>query len=175
MRKNNNKLTQERLKEVVSYDPESGVFIWIKDNKNLKRAGDVAGYISMDGYVVITIDQYLHRGHRLAWLYMTGDLPESVDHINRIRSDNRFCNLRAGSLQQNNCNKGLTVRNTSGLLGVSWNSKCGKWKAQVKSNGKQYHLGFYEDIELAGLVAEEARAKLHGEFASILRNIEEAK
>jgi hypothetical protein len=168
-------ITLERLKSLIHYNPDSGEFTWLKDSKNQKDYGDRAGYVSVDGYVVITIEQVQHRAHRLAWFYMTGERPESVDHANRIKSDNRFCNLRASTLQQNNCNKGLTVRNTSGVLGVSWCKKRCRWKVQVKSFGHDFYFGMFDDIELAGLVAEEARAKIHGDYAPILRNIEEVK
>lgn len=168
-----NSITQLQLKEIVCYDPGTGCFIWNKRRGNY-REGSPAGYVSVNGYVMITVNKVQYSGHRLAWFYMTGEWPGAIDHVNRIRSDNRFCNLRDGTLQQNNFNKGLTVRNTSGVLGVSWCKQSNRWKANIKLNGRQIHLGFYDDIELAGLVAIEARRKYHGEFAPIIRNIEEA-
>lgn len=172
---NRDPLTQARLKDVLQYDPESGVFTWSSCRRNHINKGAVAGGVNQEGYVEIKIFQRRYKAHRLAWFYMTGQWPEVIDHINRKRDDNRFCNLRDCSIQQNSCNTGLSDRNTSGYRGVSKHKQSGKWKVDVKVKGKKLFFGLFEDIELAGLVAEEARSKMHGDYASILRNIEGSK
>lgn len=91
-------LTAGRLKELLTYDPETGVFIWRGWRSGSAVAGSVAGSLHSDGYVCIKIGRCLYRAHRLAFLYMTGSRPiGQVDHINMNRADNRWCNLRETS------------------------------------------------------------------------------
>lgn len=168
-------ISHRELLEILNYCPESGLFTWSSDRRNQINKGDEAGGVNQEGYLEIKVFQRRYKAHRLAWFYMTGKWPEVIDHINRDRADNRFCNLRECSIQQNSCNTGMSDRNTSGYRGVSKHKQSGKWKVDVKVKGKKLFFGLFEDVELAGLVAEEARSKLHGDFAAILRNIEEAK
>ena len=95
-------MTHERLTELLSYDKDSGQFVWLKTNSNRAKAGCVAGTERKDGYVLIGIDGVLYTAHRLAWFYVNNYWPDGViDHINRDRSDNRFCNLRCVSRFEN--------------------------------------------------------------------------
>ena len=116
-----NILTQERLKEVLNYDPETGVFVWVvKPSKSIK-IGNVAGSDHTTGYRHIAINRKIIKSHRLAWLYMTGAFPpDQIDHINRIRNDNRFVNLRAVTRSENQHNSGKRKNNTAGYKGVSY-------------------------------------------------------
>lgn len=163
-------LTHEELLSLLYYCSESGIFTWISDRGNQINKGNEAGGVNQEGYIEIKLFQRRYKAHRLAWFYMTGKWPEVIDHINRERSDNRFCNLRECSVQQNSCNTGMSHRNTSGYRGVSKHKQSGKWKVDVKVNGRKLFFGLYEDIELAGLVAEEARAKFHGSYATEVYN-----
>ncbi len=98
---------------------------------------------------------------------MTGEWPaDQIDHINRIRSDNRWSNLRAATPQQNTANS-FRVDNTSGKKGVTWNKQAGKRQAQICVNGKNYHLGRYNDIEDAAVAYSNIAKILHGEFAHL--------
>lgn len=158
------KLTQERLKELLHYDPESGKFTRLKAASNHK-AGEAAGWLTKDGYRLIKIDGKQYRCGRLVFLYMTGELPLQADHINRIRDDDRWANLRAADNGQNNANKNLQRNNTSGIKCTSWDARRNHWHVRVHIGGKQRHVGYFEDFELAELAASEARAKAYGEFA----------
>ena len=141
------KLTQERLKELLHYDPETGIFTRLKTVSNASGAkkGNIAGCINTtDGYRYILIDGKRYNASRLAWFYMEGYLPEKdIDHGNRIRHDDRWKNLRHISHQCNmrNCKKRYT--NTSGITGVYWAKKRQKWQAQIGISGKIIYLGIF--------------------------------
>lgn len=160
-------LTIDRLKELVSYDPITGLFSRLKDFNNNARVDSKVGHQRCDNYIQIRIDSSFYLAHRLAWFYMNGKWPDKlIDHINGNRSDNRLCNLREATLEQNKHNELLRKTNSSGAKGVSWDKRRQKWNAKVWSNNKCYNLGCFADIELAELVASSAREKLHGEFAN---------
>ena len=95
-------------------------------------------------------------------------LPEGEirDHRNGNGLDNRLCNLRPATIQENNCNRGTPKNNTSGIKGVSWNTERGKWKARITYNGKEYNLGYFDDIKEAETVVRSKREELHGEFCN---------
>lgn len=158
-------LTHTRLKEVIKYDPETGVFTWLKREHRKDLIGCDAGSVSGTGYRTIRVDGVLYQAHRIAFLYMTGQFPShDIDHINRDRSDNRWENLRPATRSQNCFNKAMISTNTSGVKGVYWHKKNKKWTVYVQINQKYTYLGIYEDIELAELIANEARVKYYGDF-----------
>lgn len=137
-------ITQAILKSKLSYIPEAGIF-----TKVLKVSGRVkiAG-TKNNGYIAIAINKKVYSAHRLAWLYMTGEWPKyMIDHINGIRDDNRFCNLREATNSENQMNRGIPKNNTSGFKGVCWHKQNCKWVAQIKINGKLTHLGCFEKVE----------------------------
>jgi hypothetical protein len=137
------KLTQKRLKEVLHYDPETGMFTR-KTNCGGAKIGDIAGCINDIGYITISIDYKKQHAHRLAFLYMEGYLPEDdVDHINRIRNDNRWENLRHVSKSCNSRNLGISKHNKSGITGVYWNGS--KWCSQICIKNKTKALGTFEN------------------------------
>jgi len=139
-------LTQERLKEVLDYNPETGIFMWIEPKKG-RRIGDEAGSPATGGYRRITIDYRSYRAHRLAILYTDGYLPENtVDHIDRIPWHNWRDNLREASYQCQVRNCKMPKNNTSGIKGVSWREKPKKWLASIKVNCRWHHLGEYDSI-----------------------------
>jgi len=156
----------QKLKEVIHYDPETGNFTWLKPQRGAVTVGAIAGGVNQEGYVEIRVCGTRYKAHRLAWFYMTGKWPRVIDHRNRIRSDNRFCNLRECSVQENSCNKERSERNSSGFTGVSKHKQSGKWRVDVKCMGNKKFFGLYDDVELAALVAQAAREKYHGEFAA---------
>ena len=158
-------LTQVKLKELLHYNPETGIFTYLIKVKG-HDVGDRAGVVTARGYLYISLLNTSYRGGRLACLYMTGSFPEVVDHINNIKDDDRWCNLRTCTQALNNINASLRKNNTSGIKGVSWNTRSGKWVVQLQMNKKKLHFGYYEELELAELVVQEAREKLHGEFAN---------
>jgi hypothetical protein len=163
-------LTQERLKELLDYDPGTGVFVWKKKpapRANRIKAGDVAGCLGPYGYVLIGIDKKLYEASLLAWLYTHGYLPARIDHRDTDRANNRIGNLRECTRSQNQCNRGKPSNNTSGIKGVFWNSQCNKWHARIQLNYKRFHVGFFQKLEDAAEAVKEAYERLHNDYAFI--------
>lgn len=102
--------------------------------------------------------------HRLAFIFMTGECPAFVDHRNTVKSDNKWGNLRSATRAQNERNKGVTNRNTSGIKGIYFSKKLGKWTARIGYQGKSKHLGVFDTKELAAEFRQLAADMLHGEF-----------
>ena len=150
-------LTQARLKELLHYDPDTGVFTNLVTRNGRAKIGAEAGYVNTLGYVVVQVERLRTHAHRLAWLYVTGNWPTNqIDHINRVRSDNRFCNLRDVTASENVHNTSDSAKNTSGVRNVVWHKKNKKWQAQIKVNNKYKYLGQFTDLAQARLVAEKA-------------------
>ena len=156
-------LTATRLRELLSYDENSGVFIW-RVSAGRVKSGSVAGSGS-NGYSRVHINGFDHWAHRLAWLYVHGDWPiQQIDHINGIRSDNRIDNLRdvSHSWNQQNQRRPQSDNKTSYFLGVSWSSKSRKWNASITLNGIQKNIGLF-DSEIDAHDAYKAQKRiLHG-------------
>lgn len=138
------------LRSVLRYEPETGDFFWIRGRKGARK-NRPAGCISKShGYRTICVDGNWYGAQRLAWLYMTGEWPpQDIDHINRIKSDNSFLNLRKATRSENSLNVGKKRRNTSGLTGVSWDSNRRKWLAQIRISGRKTNLGRFDTKEAA--------------------------
>jgi len=137
-------LTQKRLKELLHYDPETGIFTRIKKTSkvsNKRHIGERAGFINEKGYVRIKIEGFGYLAHRLAWLYMNGEFPNGhIDHINRQRADNRISNLREATFLMNAGN----AKSNNDFVGVFWNKAANKWQAYIEINTKKKHLGHYK-------------------------------
>lgn len=158
-------LTAERLRQVLHYDPATGIFTWRVRTSSRAAAGSRAGFSRKDGYRLIGIDGEIYLEHRLAWLYVKGEWPEKdIDHEDVDPSNNRFGNLRPATHSQNHCNKKTPANNTSGFKGVSWNKKDRVWQALIKLRGKSHYLGGFGDPAEAHAAYCAASAKLHGEF-----------
>jgi len=146
-------LTQSRLKEVLDYNKNTGEFRW-KVARGCKQKGSIAGHNEAGAYVVIRIDNIKYKGHRLAWLYMNGELPDcDIDHVNHNRYDNRIENLRTVTRALNNKNRPKSPDNKSGTTGVCFHKTIGKWQSFIRVNGVQKYLGVYITL----LAAETAR------------------
>jgi HNH endonuclease len=157
-------LTQERLRELLDYDPVTGVFRRKINCGSKGRAGSVAGRIRRDGYWRIHIDYGDYAAHRLAFFWMTGKWPlQDVDHINLCRTDNRWENLREASRSQNMFNSRAPSTNSSGIKGV-YRSR-DKWMAGITVSGKFKNLGYFSEIEDAAAAYYAAAKKYGGEFA----------
>lgn len=153
-----------KLKSKLHYDSDTGIFTWIESSKGTK-AGAVAGS-KCGKYTIIIFNQARYLAHRLAWLYVYGEMPKNfIDHVNGNGMDNRICNLREATKNQNCHNSKISKRNTSGVKGVSWHKYKQKWHARLNANHKSIHIGYFDDLELAELVMNEARLKYHGNFA----------
>lgn len=158
-------LDQSRLKEILHYDPETGVFTWLKPTSNRVRAGAVCDTVGPLGYVVIGVLGKRLYAHRLAWLYMTGEWPsDQVDHANCVRLDNRWSNLRVAGKAKNMQNIGIRANNTSGFTGVGFHEQSGRWRAYIAEDGRTIHLGLFDTIEMAVQVREIAAREQYGEF-----------
>lgn len=159
--------TQKRLKELVRYDPDTGHITWAV-RRGPRAAGSAWGCRDGAGYVLGMIDRRFHRGHQIAFIYMTGGLPEGdIDHINGNKGDNRWSNLRACSRSENLSNQhALRSDNTSGYRGVC-STPDGKWFAQIQSSGKWQYLGTYSTKLEAALAYDRAAQEMRGEFATL--------
>ena len=158
--RDDNSLTAERVREVLRYDPDTGLFVWLAG----QRAGRVAGCDNGDGYIFIRVDRHRLYAHRLAFFYMTGEWPSGVvDHKDRRPQNNTFTNLRVASHRENLFNRGATKANKCGLKGVSRHRRM--WRATIKYSGKQIHLGMFITKENAAEAYVSAARRFHGAFA----------
>ena len=155
-------LEQDLLKELLNYDPETGVFTWAVDRGNVK-AGSIAGCLFMQGYIGISINKSSYKAHRLAWIYMYGVIPKglTVDHKNGNKSDNSLDNLRLATTAQQNQNAKIYASNTSGFVGVVWHKQSNKWRAYITVNKQTKHLGSFNTPEAANDARIKAKAELH--------------
>jgi len=173
-------MNQKFIQNLFYYDKETGDLFWKKrdyslcktkhscDSWNTKFEGKKIITLDGKGYRVVSIFCKRYIAHRLIWLYVYGYLPEFIDHINGIRTDNRLCNLREVTQQQNHMNNKRASNNTSGATGVYLNKKSKRWCAQMKFNGKTYHLGSSPNYEEAVKLRKKEEKKLgfserHGE------------
>lgn len=155
-------LTQEHLREVLTYHPDTGLFCWKASPVGTIKAGSVAGSFHSNGYRQISIDGRRYYAHRLTFLYMEGAMPPAqVDHVNGVRDDNRWCNLRHATPSQNSAN--TRVRSVLGVKGVARNHK--RFKATIQINGQNRYLGTFDTIAEAAAAYERAANDLHGQFA----------
>lgn len=159
-------LTQSRLKELLEFEPETGVFRWkvVAGRGSCRRnPGDVAGSVGLGGYVTIGFGGKSYYAHRLAFLWMTGAWPEhEIDHIDGDRGNNRWANLRDITRAENTHNLGHNSRpNSSGFVGVTWWGRDSMWRAQIKVDGVGRHLGYFPTPELAHAAYLKAKDELH--------------
>lgn len=156
-------LSAERLRELLSYSPETGAFAWRVAASPRVSCGKPAGRQNKRGYIVITVDGKARYAHRLAWLYETGEWPkQQVDHINGNKSDNRLCNLRDISPAGNTQNQTRPQRgSTTGLLGVSKAKDRKKFRACIKVSSGTVCIGSFETAETAHTAYIEAKRMLH--------------
>ena len=158
-------LTQEYLKSLLSYDPETGDFTRLVSSGKVK-VGDIAGGFDTYGYRQISINNKKYKAHRLAFLWMEGSFPDDmVDHINHKPSDNRWINLRPATRAENQHNRQTNSKNTSGYKGIYFHKATGKYVAQVTVDRKTKYLGCFTDPEEAHKAYCQAANKFHGEFA----------
>lgn len=157
-------LTPEYLKSILKYDPETGIFTWIT-NKSSAKQGDIAGSLNAKGYLRISINKKSHRNQRLAYFYMNERWPlGDVDHINGVKTDNRWANLREVTKSQNNQNRPKQSNNSSGYKGVSYKKSLDKWRAKIGVNKRVIELGFFDTKEMAYLAYCDAAKKYHKEY-----------
>ncbi|AUR99409.1 hypothetical protein NVP1265O_30 [Vibrio phage 1.265.O._10N.286.52.F6] len=165
-------ITQELVKELLHYDPETGEFThkhrgrhhFSNDGRfrhwNDRFSGLKAGKKRSNGYWIITIFNKAYRAHRIAWLYVYGSFPSGqIDHINGVRNDNRIKNLRDVNQAENGKNQKRRSTNTSGVTGVWFSKQKGKYVAEILVNGVKHHIGTFESVTAAAKARKEAERK----------------
>lgn len=152
-------ITQSELKNILHYDPDTGLMKWVVNHKRV-RAGSIAGCVNARGYIQVGIARRMYFAHRLAFLYQTGGWPPvHVDHINGLKTDNRWCNLRPVTPAENTKNAARSSSNKSGVTGVSWAARLGKWRATIKAEGSLKYLGVFDDLDEAASARKSAEQK----------------
>lgn len=143
-------ITQKELKEILAYDAGTGDFTWIVSPSNRVKIGSSAGSDTGTGYLRIRISGKDYKAHRLAFLFVEGCLPkDQVDHINRVRNDNRWMNLRHATAAENSTNKSENASNAKAKGGIFWLSKRKRWQARIRIAGRVVHLGAFRTKESA--------------------------
>lgn len=149
-------IIQNLLNKIFVY--KNGVLFWKKNQKPITN-------IEPTGYIRVGFNKKQYKVHRLIFLMHHGYLPEFLDHIDGNKLNNKIENLRPASKLQNNQNRMLQKNNKSGAKGVAWCKATNKWRVQINVNKEKKYFGVYKDLELAELVAIEARNKYHNNFA----------
>lgn len=160
-------ITQERLRQLFIYDPDTGNFIRRFDIHGAWKAGQIAGTLNKEGYIAINIDKKPRRAHRLAWLYVYGTSPPEIDHVNGNRADNRLKNLRAATRGQNAANSCLRKNSKIGMKGAYRDVKRKRWFSSISINGRIKHLGTFDTPEEAHAAWSQAADLYHGEFKRV--------
>ena len=161
-------MNQKQLQEMFDYSSDGSLIRKVAVSGRSGQAGRKIGSVgtsNSNSYLITKIHGKNYKVHRLIYLWHHGYMPEQVDHINKDSLDNRIENLRAASSSQNMMNRSLFSNSTSKVKGVSWHKRAKKWFAYVDVNKKRTNIGYFSDLELAELVASEARHKFHGAFA----------
>lgn len=156
-------MKHDELTKTLKYDPETGIFIWIAKPNSRIKIGSKAGCINkIHGYRYIRFKGKMYRSARLAYFYMTGKWPEKrleIDHINRIRDDDRWCNLRIATPEQNSRNQKTRITNNSGFTGIGWHKATGKWMARIYHKKEAIFLGIFTDLNEAIKARKKAELK----------------
>jgi hypothetical protein len=157
-----NDLPASLVRALLSYCPSTGVMTRVS-GRGGTLAGAVAGVVNNNGYRLITIQYVKYRAHRLAWLWMTGEWPKGeIDHINGVRDDNRWENLRDVPMVTNQQNRRRALKQSqTGYLGVSRTGTDGRFKAVIQAEGREHYLGTYDTAQEAHAAYVEAKRELH--------------
>jgi len=141
-------IDQETVKKLFHYDAESGMLLWRNSNGRNVKPWQEAKALNGHGYYTVKVNGTSYSVHRLIWLYVYGSFPNKyIDHKNKIRNDNRLCNLRDVNTTDNAQNISLPSHNKSGHIGVSWFKNHNCWTVYVKVNKKNKWLGYYKNLD----------------------------
>lgn len=155
-------IDQETVKKLFHYDAESGKLLWRYGNGRNVKPWQEAKALNGKGYVCVKVLGKNYPAHRIIWLYVHGDFPKQfIDHKNRVRNDNRLCNLRDVSRSDNAQNISLPSHNKSGHIGVSWIKTHNSWTVYVAVNKKNKWLGYYKNLDDAITARKEAEKKYY--------------
>lgn len=163
-------ITQARLKELVSYDPNTGLFQWNYSWGSRRKRGEVAGRLHHSGAIELILDNKFYRAHRLAWIYIYGDSSVDgyeVDHKDRDQTNNKLENLRLASRSQNAMNRAKQCNNSSGFKGVykTKRSLSKPWCANIQLNGRMKNLGYFSSPKEAAKAYDRKAREIFGKFA----------
>jgi hypothetical protein len=170
----------ELLHKLLEYDAVEGVLRWrsrcpsmFKPGNtsaesnccawNARYAGNPAGMLNCNGYIVVMVDYRNYLAHRLIWKMAHGSDPDEIDHVDGDRTNNLLSNFRSVSRQQNNQNMKRRKDNSSGVVGVYWIARKRRWSAEIRANGRRSHLGYYAEFDeaVAARKSAEANAGFH--------------
>lgn len=156
-------LTQQRLKNLLRYNPIPGIFTRLTDNSRGMKIGDIAGSKHSDGYIYIFVGGRNYAAHRLAWLYVHGEFPAGdLDHIHGKEAGNGIKNLREATKKINMQNERRARRNNkSGFLGVHWRKDRRRWVATIRVEKKHIRLGSFATPEEAHAAYINGKRKYH--------------
>jgi hypothetical protein len=155
-------ISQEYLRSVLHYDPDTGKFKWTHARHGVSVDMVVGHKCKRYGYWIIALGKKNFLAHRLAFIYMTGSCPLNIDHIDRDKLNNKWSNLREATTSNNAFNRGRAITNKSGHKNVFWSKN--RFVVSIKVRGEHHYLGRYTTVEEAATVAAAARARLCGEF-----------
>lgn len=144
-------ITQTRLKSLLDYNPETGIFTWKVSKGPNVVSGQIAGTKHSAGYIKIKVDKTIYCAHQLAWLYQYGTFPNKIFFVDGNRSNIKLCNLQ---------NRSLCKNNKSGFKNIYWNKPYNKWQVLLYKNGNTHFIGNYNTIEDAIKARDSASANL---------------
>lgn len=160
-------LTHEKLLSALDYNKETGLFTWKRQTGRRGNKGEVAGTLDkQSGYIRIKLGGKSYRAHRLAWFYVNKVMPKSIDHIDHVKHNNKFSNLREVTHLSNTRNRSINSNNTSGLCGI--NFRFNKWIVSIRVNYKSIHVGVFDNLDDAVIARKKAEREYgfhenHGE------------
>jgi hypothetical protein len=158
-------LSHDRLLELLAYDAATGLLTWRVQRGYKAKVGSIAGHIRPNGYWNVSIDEVGYKAHRVAWFYVHKKWPEAdLDHINGVRIDNRIENLREATRGLNHANRRMQANNQVGFKGVHTHAN-GRFCAQIRKDGKRFHIGLFDTPELANAAYAAKAKELFGDFA----------
>lgn len=159
---------QNTINQYLNYDENTGIFTWKIGRRGRAKAGTIAGTKHPKGYIRISIDHVDYLAHRLAWIYVNGEIDDDlvIDHINGDRSDNRIENLRMVTGHQNANNRHSPLLSDRGLIGASFHKPSGRWVARIKIDNKDKYLGIFDTSEEAHQAYMTARHAKAGTMSS---------
>jgi len=166
----NHIISAKYAREILDYDPETGIFRWkwregVSKRINARYAGKAAGNARSDGYLIIGINNRHYYAHRLAWLFVHGEWPpKDLDHIDGDPGNNRIDNLRLATMQENMRNVGLRKTSSTGVTGVSWDNYYRKFMAHIGIDGKFINLGRFPTLSAAAAARRAAEIEHFGAF-----------
>lgn len=165
--KDKGQLTVSEARRLLHYDPDTGIFMWKVTRSGKAKAGMLAGRVMQNGYLIVMVHEKAYLGHRLAWFIYYGRWPVGfIDHANGKPLDNRISNLRECTNSENQANRHKTNNRTSGVKGVCFDKRTGKWQAAIKVNGRNKYLGQYDTIKKAEAAYKKSAKEAFGEFSN---------